>query len=101
MGQPTTSTSHAEPAARVWIDVGGTFTDCILCGPDGALRTHKLLSSGVYRGAAARGSSAERVIDPQRRDDPPGFFAGWRIALRVDGGWLAVDGRFTPPGMGG
>ncbi|MBW7906263.1 MAG: hydantoinase B/oxoprolinase family protein [Phycisphaerae bacterium] len=88
MGQPTTSTSHAEPAARVWIDVGGTFTDCILCGPDGALRTHKLLSSGVYRGAAARGSSAERVIDPQRRDDPPGFFAGWRIALRVDGGWL-------------
>jgi len=33
-----------------WIDVGGTFTDCIGRRPDGALVVHKLLSSGAYLG---------------------------------------------------
>ena len=33
---------------RFWIDVGGTFTDCIACRPDGTLATHKLLSIGLY-----------------------------------------------------
>ena len=28
-----------------WIDRGGTFTDCIGLGPDGALQVFKLLSS--------------------------------------------------------
>ena len=31
-----------------WIDVGGTFTDCIHRRPNGTLRTHKLPSNGRY-----------------------------------------------------
>lgn len=36
-----------------WIDVGGTFTDCIARRPDGDLRTFKTLSSGETRCAIA------------------------------------------------
>ena len=35
---------------QFWIDVGGTFTDCIGKLPDGRLIRHKLLSSGVTKG---------------------------------------------------
>ena len=31
---------------QFWIDVGGTFTDCLARTPDGRIRTFKLLSSG-------------------------------------------------------
>ena len=34
---------------RFWIDVGGTFTDCIGINPQGSALTHKLLSSGSYK----------------------------------------------------
>jgi len=40
-----------------WIDRGGTFTDIVARAPDGALKTHKLLSvnPGQYKDAATRG----------------------------------------------
>ena len=38
-----------------WIDRGGTFTDIIARTPEGVLRTHKLLSQGLYDDAATRG----------------------------------------------
>ncbi|MBI3466103.1 MAG: hydantoinase, partial [Planctomycetes bacterium] len=66
---------------QFWIDVGGTFTDCVARRPDGRIVTHKLLSSGVYKGAAASGSTAMIIADPERRHDPPRFFEGWRITL--------------------
>ncbi len=34
----------------IWIDTGGTFTDCVARGPDGTLRRAKVLSSGALRG---------------------------------------------------
>ena len=34
--------------------------------PDGALRRHKLLSSGVTKGRVADGSSRDAIVDPQR-----------------------------------
>lgn len=68
-----------------WIDVGGTFTDCIARRPDGTLATHKLLSSGIYLGTVAPGSTATELRDPARRADPPGFFNGWQ-ASRLTGG---------------
>ena len=33
-----------------WIDVGGTFTDCLARTGAGELLRHKLLSTGVYKG---------------------------------------------------
>jgi 5-oxoprolinase (ATP-hydrolysing) len=64
-----------------WIDVGGTFTDCLARAPDGALKRLKLLSSGVFKGTACDGSSREAILDSARRGDPPGFWVGWRLSL--------------------
>ena len=47
---------------RFWIDVGGTFTDCIARLPDGRLRTHKLLSTGRYPTTAADGDSRRAAL---------------------------------------
>src|SRR5580698_1251919 len=68
-------------AWEFWIDVGGTFTDCVARRPDGTLARHKLLSSGVTKGAAAQGSSAREIFDPLRRLDPAGFWNGFRLRL--------------------
>ncbi len=38
-----------------WIDVGGTFTDCLARAPDGRVLTRKVLSSGVTKGTIAGG----------------------------------------------
>ncbi len=66
---------------QFWVDVGGTFTDCIGRMPDGVIRTHKLLSTGVYRGVAGESSSPRVAFDAGRRGDPPEFFVGWTLRL--------------------
>ncbi len=38
-----------------WIDVGGTFTDCLARAPDGRVLTRKVLSSGVNKGTVSLG----------------------------------------------
>ncbi len=69
------------PDSEFWIDVGGTFTDCFARLPDGTLRRHKLLSSGVTKGAAAAGSDRSQIVDPARRSDPPQFWNGFPLRL--------------------
>jgi len=66
---------------QFWIDVGGTFTDCFALRPDGTLLRHKLLSTGVTKGAAAAGSSKQCVVDPLRLNDPADFWRGYRLRL--------------------
>ncbi|MBX3442062.1 MAG: hydantoinase B/oxoprolinase family protein [Planctomyces sp.] len=63
---------------QFWIDVGGTFTDCISQTPAGELRTHKTLSSGRVPGRI--GSPTTRGwIDPRRIGDPPRVWLGWNV----------------------
>jgi 5-oxoprolinase (ATP-hydrolysing) len=64
-----------------WIDVGGTFTDSFGRAPDGSLRHCKVLSSGVVKGAAAQGSTAEHIVDPARQADPNGIWEGFRLRV--------------------
>ncbi len=71
----------ASNAWEFWIDVGGTFTDCFARRPDGTLARHKLLSSGVTKGAVAAGTSAGEIVDPLRRHDPPGFWNGFTLRV--------------------
>ena len=66
---------------QYWIDVGGTFTDCIAYWPDGSLKLHKLLSNGVYRGRVGKGSTPLQIVDPERVIDPPNFFRGYRLTI--------------------
>ncbi|MCG8451288.1 MAG: hydantoinase B/oxoprolinase family protein [Pirellulales bacterium] len=66
---------------EMWIDVGGTFTDCLAKSPAGELLKHKLLSSGITKGQPGPGSRAGCLADPQRRGDPADFWAGYHCAL--------------------
>lgn len=57
---------------QFWIDVGGTFTDCIGVAPDGEVRQFKTLSSGVTKGTIDSAVGAS-IFDAARADDPAGF----------------------------
>jgi 5-oxoprolinase (ATP-hydrolysing) len=63
-----------------WIDVGGTFTDCIARLPDGTLRTHKLLSTGRYPCSADAAATAAVWRAFPLPAAPPGYFLGYRFA---------------------
>src|SRR5262245_54885570 len=59
---------------QFWLDVGGTFTDCLARTPDGQLLRRKVLSSGVTKGQATAGSKTSTICDPAR-GEPDGV---WR-----------------------
>ncbi len=69
-----------------WIDVGGTFTDCLARSPDGTLLRHKLLSSGKTKGTIGPGCTSTALTDPQRQGDPQNFWTGCRCSLLDDQG---------------
>jgi 5-oxoprolinase (ATP-hydrolysing) len=70
-----------EPRWQFWIDVGGTFTDCIGRRPDGLLVRHKVLSSGVVKGVVSEHSTESEILDPLRSNDPQDFWAGYLFRL--------------------
>jgi len=70
---------------RLWIDTGGTFTDCLAVTPTGDIRRAKVLSSGGIRGVVADRPDPTSVVLGSDWDLPDGFFAGARI------GWLGVE----------
>ncbi|MEX0611454.1 MAG: hydantoinase B/oxoprolinase family protein [Pirellulales bacterium] len=70
-----------------WIDVGGTFTDCLARRPDGSIRRQKLLSSGVTKGRVGDGSTRNAIVDSARQVDPPHFWIDWQLSI------LGRDGK--------
>jgi 5-oxoprolinase (ATP-hydrolysing) len=64
-----------------WIDVGGTFTDCLAKKPSGTIVRHKLLSTGAAKGAIGPGSNTSLIRDPLRSRDPADFWKGFRFTL--------------------
>ncbi len=79
------------PNARwdFWIDVGGTFTDCLARAPDGSTRRLKLLSNGITKGNVAA-ATRDSIVDESRRNDPPDFWVGWQLAI-VDAAGTTLD----------
>jgi 5-oxoprolinase (ATP-hydrolysing) len=53
---------YPAPGWRVWVDTGGTFTDCVALDPAGRLHRTKVLST-----SALRGTVAERAGDAHLR----------------------------------
>ncbi|MGD9857468.1 MAG: hydantoinase/oxoprolinase family protein, partial [Planctomycetaceae bacterium] len=62
-----------------WIDVGGTFTDCVARSPSGDMLTFKTLSSGATPGQVARVAGVRQFVDPLRTPDPDEFWTGSTI----------------------
>src|SRR5690606_38474383 len=91
---PVTVTAERDDVWDLWIDTGGTFTDCLARGPDGHLLRTKVLSSSALRGSAVsfvdsltlqvapqwkgsagltRGFVFQRLDDPAVRSTVAGF----------------------------
>jgi 5-oxoprolinase (ATP-hydrolysing) len=69
---------------QFFIDVGGTFTDCIATNPNGEVSTHKLLSSGRYKGAVIRTQNQTLNIASTFKF-PTDFFKGFSLLLIKQG----------------
>lgn len=63
-----------------WIDVGGTFTDCLARSPEGSIRALKVLSSGITKGQVQQ-LTGNRVVDETRLNEPEGFWIGYEFRL--------------------
>ena len=75
------------------IDVGGTFTDCLIRSPQGELQAFKLLSSGTFKGRIAGIVSPVAVIDPARCADPAEFWVGYQFRCYDDAGQVLFATR--------
>ena len=78
------------PLWQLWIDTGGTFTDCVAIDPAGSSRCVKVLSSGAVRATVvANGAGGLRLETPF--DLPEGFFVGYRAVPLGEGAPTRVE----------
>jgi 5-oxoprolinase (ATP-hydrolysing) len=79
---------------QFWIDVGGTFTDCIARRPNGSLVRKKLLSSGATKGIVQAGSTSARIVSPLANASTD-FWNGYEVRLLSDNGSVIDRSRVT------
>ncbi len=79
------------PTWQIWIDTGGTFTDCIATDPEGQTHSVKVLSSGALRGRVVSQTDLHtlQVAFAHQRD----IFQNYQFK------WLENSGlsSYTPP----
>lgn len=66
---------------RIWIDTGGTFTDCLACSPEGEWKRVKVLSISSLRGILLEESSGNLLKVSGLPDVPTHFFEGYFFRL--------------------
>lgn len=71
----------SEPAWRIAVDTGGTFTDCLAIDPRGELHRVKLLSSGALRMVIEEQPSLSAAVLAGTETFVDGFFEGWTMAI--------------------
>jgi 5-oxoprolinase (ATP-hydrolysing) len=76
------------PRWRVWVDTGGTFTDCVAVAPGERTVRVKVLSSSALRGRVAAPLGGRRLRLEPAWALPRGFFSGFTFRLL---------GRAAPP----
>ncbi len=76
------SLPHRERGSwRIWIDTGGTFTDCLAADPAGELRRAKVLSTSAVRGRIAELIGPDAVRAASAWPVPRDFFRGFTFIL--------------------
>ncbi|MEY4931399.1 MAG: hypothetical protein RI909_2123 [Bacteroidota bacterium] len=69
---------------KIWVDTGGTFTDCIAHDPDGKTKRLKVLSSGVLKGQVTERldskSIAVQLSWPVQKD----IFKDFRVTFSIN-----------------
>lgn len=68
--------SSAPLTWQIWVDTGGTFTDCLAIAPDGELCRAKVLSSSALRGCFAAPTGPRGLAYQASWRAPDGFAAG-------------------------
>ncbi len=64
---------------QFWIDVGGTFTDCLGVEPGGPTHRLKVLSSSQFPGRVEAIEDGRTILDAARCCDPHDFWNGYAI----------------------
>jgi 5-oxoprolinase (ATP-hydrolysing) len=86
---------------QFWLDVGGTFTDCLARRPDGTLLRQKVLSTATVKGRAANGSTSQFLCDPSLRSEPDNFWSGYTLQLLDDAGRIIDRTQIDSSDAGG
>ncbi|HEV2148053.1 MAG TPA: hydantoinase/oxoprolinase N-terminal domain-containing protein, partial [Longimicrobiaceae bacterium] len=76
---------------QVWIDTGGTFTDCLARDPQGRLRRAKVLSSSALRGTVVEALDPRSVRVREDWGAPAGLVRGFAFRVLGAGGAVPVD----------
>ena len=72
------------PRWQVWVDTGGTFTDCLARSPEGALHRAKVLSSSALRGDVEEQIGPARLRVRTAWGAPADFVRGFRFRLLAE-----------------
>lgn len=75
----------------MWVDTGGTFTDCVAVDPAGAMHRAKVLSSSALRGRIAEVCDRRGVRVHLSQQTPPGFFDGFTLRIGGTADPLSVE----------
>lgn len=73
--------SHHSDNWQIWIDTGGTFTDCLAVDPNGELHTAKVLSSGALRGIIQKKIDDTHFRIAEKWSAPDDFICGFSFSL--------------------
>lgn len=83
MNEPSTQAAGPERFPldpwRIWVDTGGTFTDCLAVDPEGVAHRTKVLSSGCVRAEVGQLSGSRRVVLNTDWKLPDDFFRGAEV----------------------
>ena len=69
---------------QIWIDTGGTFTDCIAVDPEGEYHRCKVLSSGTLRDRVEEVAGGRRLRLAGAHNLPDGFLCGFQLSALGD-----------------
>ena len=80
---------------RVWVDVGGTFTDWIAHLPDGNVHSGKVLSSSTTKGSFGGQETVAGIHVPMPTPWANGFWNGYRFRALDGDGAIVVNSIVT------
>ena len=81
---------------QVWVETGGTFTDCIARAPNGTLHRAKVLSSSALRGTIVEAIDAQGLRIQERWNAPADFVRGLPFTLLGAADTAAIITAYDP-----
>ncbi|HEU0013084.1 MAG TPA: hydantoinase B/oxoprolinase family protein [Longimicrobium sp.] len=81
---------------QIWIDTGGTFTDCLALDPAGGLRRAKVLSSSALRGTVAEVIAPDALRLDEEWSAAAGVLDGLRLRVLRSGAGSVPIARYDP-----